>query len=159
MRGFWNADFGLRNAEWIVSTSALKTVMPAERFELSLGADEGIAIKCRVVNRFSETTGLLSKARRVTYEFLITITNNKKTAERVVFKEALPLTRNEKIFVKLLAPDEKTVGTQEKPGAEVTREEDNKLVWRLDLKPGEKREIPLKFSVEYPGDIQVTGLE
>jgi uncharacterized protein (TIGR02231 family) len=151
------ANIFLDNA--FVSTSALKTVMPAEKFELALGADEGVAIKRRVVNRFSETTGLTGKGRRVTYSFLITITNNKKTAERVVFKEALPLTRNEKIVVKLLSPAEKEVGTLEKPGAEVTREEDNKLVWRLDLKPGEKREIPLKFSVEYPGDIQVTGLE
>jgi len=142
-----------------VTTSALKTVMPLEKFELSLGADESVSIKRRVVNRFSENTGLTGKGRRVTYTFLITITNNKKTPERVVFKEALPLARNEKIVVKLLAPAEKDVGTLEKPGAEVTREEDNKLVWRLDLKPGEKREIPLKFSVDYPGDVQVTGLE
>jgi hypothetical protein len=32
-------------------------------------------------------------------------------------------------------------------------------VWRLDLKPGEKRELPLKFSVDYPGELNVTGLE
>jgi hypothetical protein len=25
--------------------------------------------------------------------------------------------------------------------------------------PGEKREIPLKFSVSYPAEMQVTGLE
>jgi hypothetical protein len=34
-----------------------------------------------------------------------------------------------------------------------------KLVWRLNLKPGEKRELPLKFSVEYPGGTPVTGVE
>lgn len=142
-----------------VSTSALKSVMPNEKFEVSLGADEGVAIKRRIVNRFSENTGLTGKGRRVTYEFVVTITNNKKTAERIVLKEALPLSRNEKIVVKLLTPAEKDVGALEKPGKEVTREEDNKLVWRLDLQPGEKRELPLKFSVDYPGDIQVIGLE
>ena len=61
--------------------------------------------------------------------------------------------------MKLLAPVEKDVGTLEKSGAEVTREEDNILVWRLDIKPGEKREIPFKFSVDYPGDARVSGLE
>ncbi|MDR1011401.1 MAG: mucoidy inhibitor MuiA family protein [Opitutaceae bacterium] len=151
------ANIFLDNA--FVSTSALKSVMPTEKFEVSLGADEGVAIKRRIVNRFSENTGLIGKGRRVTYEFLVTITNNKKTPERVVFKEALPLSRNEKIVVKLLTPVEKDVGTLEKPGREVTKEEDSKLVWRLDLAAGEKREIPLKFSVDYPSDVQVTGLE
>jgi uncharacterized protein (TIGR02231 family) len=142
-----------------VATAGLKTVMPAEKFELSLGADEGMAVKRRVVNRFTENTGLTGKGRRVTSEFLVTITNNKKTAERVVFKEALPLSRNEKITVNLLAPAPKEVGTLEKPGREVTLEEENKLVWRLDLKPGEKREIAYKYNVEHPGDLQITGLD
>ena len=141
-----------------VATSALKTVMPSEKFELALGADESIGVKRRVVNRFAEDTGLTGSGRRVTYEFLVTLTNNKKTTERVVFKELLPVSRNEKIVVKLLTPAEREVGTAASP-KEITREEDGKLVWRLDLKPGEKREIPLKFSVEHPADVQVTGLE
>jgi uncharacterized protein (TIGR02231 family) len=141
-----------------VATSSLKTVMPSEKFELALGADESIGVKRKVVNRFAEDTGLTGSGRRVTYEFLVTLTNNKKTAERVVFKELLPVSRNEKIVVKLIGPVERDVGTLAAP-KEVTREADGKLVWRLDLKPGEKREITLKFSVEHPADVTVTGLE
>jgi len=141
-----------------IAASRLKTVMPGEKFELHLGADEGIAIKRRLVNRFAEDTGLTSNGRRITYEYLVTITNNKKTAERVMFKEPLPQSRQEKIVVKLIEPDEDTVGTKESP-KEVTREEDGKLVWRLDLKPGEKREIPLKFSISYPSELRVSGIE
>ena len=141
-----------------VAASSLKTVMPGEKFELQLGVDEGIAIKRRLVNRFAENTGLTNKGRRVTYDILITLTNHKKTAERVVFKEPLPVSRQEKIEVSLLTPAEREVGTKEQP-KEVTREEDGKLVWRLDLQPGEKREVPVKFSVDYPGDLNVTGLE
>lgn len=141
-----------------VATSALKTVMPTEKFELALGADESIGVKRKVVNRFAEDTGITGGGRRVTYEFLVTLTNNKKSVERVVFKELLPISRNEKIVVKLLGPSERDVGTVAAP-KEVTREADGKLVWRLDLKPGEKRDVPLKFSVEHPADVQVTGLE
>jgi uncharacterized protein (TIGR02231 family) len=141
-----------------VATSSLKTVMPGEKFELALGADEGIAIKRKLVNRFAEDTGITSKYRRVTYEFLVTVTNNKKTAEKVVFKDAVPVSRDEKIEVKLLTPAERDLGTKEAP-KEISREEDGKLVWRLNLKPGEKRELPLKFSVEYPGGTPVTGVE
>ncbi|MBC8039079.1 MAG: DUF4139 domain-containing protein, partial [Opitutaceae bacterium] len=142
-----------------VATGSLKTVMPGEKFSLDLGADEGVAIKRKLVKRFTEDTGLTSKTKRVTYEFVLTATNHKRTAERLVFTEVLPTSRDEKIIVKLLAPAEKDVGTKDKPGREVTREEDGKLVWRLDLKPGEKREIPLKFSIEHPIDLPVSGVE
>lgn len=141
-----------------VAASSLKTVMPGEKLELALGVDEGIALKRKLVNRFSEDTGITGGGRRVTYDFLTTVTNNKKTAERVVFKDLVPISRNEKIVVKLIGPAERDVGTVDKP-KEVTREADGKMVWRLDLKPGEKREIQLKFSVEHPGDLAVEGLE
>ena len=75
----------------------------------------------------------------------------------MVFKEAIPVSRNEKIVVKLLTPTEREVGTAAAP-KEVSREEDGKLVWRLDLKPGEKREITLKVSVDHPADVDVAGL-
>jgi len=142
-----------------VATSQLKTVMPSESFQLALGADEGVAIKRRVVNRFAENTGITGRGRRVTCEYLTTITNNKKVPARVVFTEALPISKNEKIVVNLLAPAPRDVGTPDKPGREITREEDNLLWWRIDVKPGEKREIPFKFNIEYPGDVQVSGLE
>jgi len=75
-----------------------------------------------------------------------------------VFKDLVPVSRNEKIVVRLITPAEGDLGTAEAP-KEVSREADGKLVWRLDLKPGEKREVPLKFSVEYPANLPVAGLE
>lgn len=141
-----------------VATGQLKTVMPGERFDLALGADDGIAVKRRLVNRFSEDFGLMTKTRRVTYDFLITLTNNKQTAERVVFKESVPLSRQEDIVVKLLAPIERDIGTTENP-KEITRDADNHLSWTLDLRPGEKREIVYKVSVEHPVGMPVAGLE
>ena len=71
---------------------------------------------------------------------------------------AVPVSRDEKIEVKLLMPAERDLGTKVAP-KEISREEDGKLVWRLNLKPGEKRELPLKFSVEYPGGTPVTGVD
>jgi uncharacterized protein (TIGR02231 family) len=142
-----------------VATSHLKTVMSGEKFSLALGADESVAIKRKLIGRFTEDAGFASKTKRITYEFLITVTNHKRTAERLVFKDVLPTSHDEKVVVKLLAPAEKEVGTKDKPGREVTREEDGNLTWRLDLKPGEKREIPFKFSIEHPADLPVTGVE
>jgi uncharacterized protein (TIGR02231 family) len=141
-----------------VATSFLKTVMPREKFEVALGADEGIQVKRRVVSRFQEDTGLTSKGRRVTYEFLITVTNQKPTPEKVLVREALPLSQDEKIVVKLLTPAERDIGTAEKP-RDLMREENGRLAWTLNLKASEKRELPLKFSIEWPSDVAVSGVE
>ncbi|HLP26838.1 MAG TPA: mucoidy inhibitor MuiA family protein, partial [Acidobacteriota bacterium] len=116
-----------------VATSNLRTVMAGEKFDLALGADEGISVKHKRVQKFTEDTGLTNSGKRITYEYLLTIQNNKKTAERVIVVDQLPLSRNEKVVVKQLAPDAREV----KPTDEGT------LKWSLDLKPGEKREIEL----------------
>ncbi|MBS0632648.1 MAG: mucoidy inhibitor MuiA family protein [Verrucomicrobia bacterium] len=132
-----------------VATSPLRTVMAGEKFDLALGADEGISVKHKRVKKFTEDTGLTNSGKRITYEYLITIQNNKKTAERVIVADQVPLSRNEKIVVKLLSPDAREI----KPTDEGT------LKWTLDLKPAEKRELTVKFTVDYPNDIAVTGLE
>jgi uncharacterized protein (TIGR02231 family) len=132
-----------------VATSGLRTVMSGEKFDLALGVDDGIAIKHKRVNKFTEDTGLTNSGKRITYEYLITVQNNKKTSERVIVADQVPLSRNEKVVVKLLSPDVKDV----KPTDEGT------LKWTLDLKPGEKRELTVKFTVEYDNNVNVSGLE
>ena len=132
-----------------VATSKVRTVMPGEKFDLALGADEGISVKHKRVQKFTEDTGLTNSGKRITYEYLLTIQNNKKTGERVIVVDQVPLSRNEKIVVKVLSPDAKDV----KPTDE------GALKWSLDLKPGEKRELTVKFTVDYANDVNVTGLE
>jgi uncharacterized protein (TIGR02231 family) len=132
-----------------VATSALRSVMSGEKFDLALGADEGISVKHKRVQRFTEETGLTNSGKRITYEYLLTIQNNKKTAVRVIVADQIPVSRNEKVVVKQLSPDAKDV----KPTPE------GALKWTLELKPAEKREITVKFSIDYPNEIQVSGLE
>jgi uncharacterized protein (TIGR02231 family) len=141
-----------------VATGSLKTVMPGEKFDLALGADDGVAVKRRVVNRFTEATGLTNGKRLITYEQVITVTNNKKTAEKITVREPVPVSRNEQIVVKLLTPTEKEVGTNEVK-KDIIREANGGLAWELTLQPGGKRDITLKFSIEHPADVPVSGLE
>jgi uncharacterized protein (TIGR02231 family) len=131
-----------------VATSALDSVMGGEKFVLALGADEGIAVKHKRLQRFTENTGLTGGGRRITYEYRLTLQNNKKTPVQVVVSDQIPVSFHEKIVVRQLAPDAK----DNKPVEGI-------LKWTLDLKPGEKRELPLKFTIDYPGDTPVTGLE
>lgn len=132
-----------------VATSQLRTAMPGEKFDLALGADEGISVKHKRVTRFTEDTGLTNSGKRVTYEYLLTIQNNKRTTERIVVTDQVPVSRNEKVVVKVLSPSDK----EAKPA------KDGFVKWTLDLKPGEKRELTVKFSVDYANEVQVIGLE
>ena len=147
-----------------VAVSRLATTMPGEKFTLNLGADEGISIKRKIVSRFTEDTGFTTRSTRTTYDILVTVTNNKRTSERIVVKDAAPLPRDEKIIVKLLAPAERDLLKPEDAAAQpprvgTARDAEGKLTWRFDLKPGEKRELPLRFSIEHPSDLPVTGVE
>jgi uncharacterized protein (TIGR02231 family) len=147
-----------------VATARLATTMPGEKLTLNLGADEGVSIKRKIVSRFTEDTGFTTKSRRTTYDILVTVTNNKRTPERIVIKDAVPVPRDEKIIVKLLAPAERDLLKPEEAAAQppkvgIARDADGKLTWRFDLKPGEKRELPLRFSIEHPADLPVTGVE
>jgi len=132
-----------------VATGSLRTVMVGEKFDLALGADDGIRIERKRLNRFTEEIGLINKETRVTYDVMITVQNNKKTTEKITVRDQLPVSRNEKITVKLLAP----------PSKDVVQDDQGLLTWTFDLKPGEKRELPLRISVTHPVDMQVSGLE
>ena len=61
----------------------------------------------------------------------------------------VPVSRNEKITVKVLAPE----------AEEVKPTDEGILKWALDLKPGEKRELTVKFTVDYANVVNVIGLE
>ena len=150
--------------ETFVAAARLATTMPGEKFTLNLGADESISIKRKIVSRFTEDTGFTTKSRRTTYEVLMTVTNNKRTTERLVIKDVAPVARDEKIVVTLLAPETGDLLKPEAaavlpPKAGIVRDAEGKISWRLDLKAGQKREIPFKFSIEHPADLPVTGVE
>ncbi|MDF3864014.1 mucoidy inhibitor MuiA family protein [Pseudomonas denitrificans (nom. rej.)] len=132
-----------------VASGQLRAVMPGETFELALGGDEAMSIKRKLVNRYTDYTGLTGGRKRVTYEFRIDAQNNHKTEQRLQFKDQLPVSRNEQIKVALLEPEDQAA----------SREDDGKLLWDWQLKPGEKRSTTFKFSVEYPKELEVSGLE
>jgi len=63
--------------------------------------------------------------------------------------DQFPVSRNEKIKVDLDAP--------KKDEAKIA--EDGLILWNLRLAPHEKKTLNIKFSVEHPKDLKITGLE
>lgn len=131
-----------------ITSGQLNTTMPKEAFKLSLGADEAIAITYKQLSRFTENTGFTSSSEKITYEYLMTVQNNKTTTEFIDILDHIPISQNEKIKVVLLSPTPK----------DAQMDSSGHLTWKWQLAPGAKRETTLKFSVEYPVDTKVIGL-
>ncbi|HEY6952017.1 MAG TPA: DUF4139 domain-containing protein, partial [Bacteroidota bacterium] len=99
--------------------------------------------------RFTEEVGTFSKKTRVTYEFAILVNNLRTRLVKLLLRDQVPLSRNEDVVVKLLDPQENAM----KPDV------DGILRWTLNLAPQSKQTVKLKFSVEYPRDLRLYGLE
>ena len=63
--------------------------------------------------------------------------------------DQFPLSRNEQIKVELESPG--------KDEAKISAE--GIIAWNLKMNPGEKKSIKLKFKVEHPKDLRITGMD
>jgi len=132
-----------------VNRSYINTVVPTDTLELALGIDESIKCEKILKNKFVESKGLFEGSKQITYEYEIKVTNNRKTEESIAVFDQLPVAMNEKIKIELITP----------PVEEKNLNQNKELVWNLKLNPGEVRAIPLKFTVKFPNDVNVYGLE
>jgi uncharacterized protein (TIGR02231 family) len=123
-------------------------VLPTEKFDLALGVDERVTIKRKLQRQVDDEPGLINRRNRTTYEYLLTVENHEQSAVTVLVKDQVPVSRSDKIVVKVLEPD----SSQMKP------DNDGIVQWRLNLKAGEKRDVPLKFTVEAPTGTPISGL-
>ncbi|MBT5420009.1 MAG: mucoidy inhibitor MuiA family protein [Candidatus Cloacimonetes bacterium] len=135
-----------------VANSYIKAVAPTEEFWTFLGVDESIKVEYKFVKKFDETGGLFVEKNKKIFEYLIKITNNKKTQEEIVVWDQLPISQNENIKVKLIEP-------AYKEDTDILKINEHKYIeWFFQPKPGEEIIIPFKYSVEYPIDTQIEGL-
>lgn len=134
-----------------ISNSRLATTLPSEELKLDLGADEAIAVTFKQLRRYTEKTGFTSSTEKVTYEYLITVKNNKPTTEKITLLDHFPVSQDKQINVKLLSPNPAT-------DKFLTQDKEGKLSWNWILKPNDKREVTVSFSAEYPVMSKVSGL-
>ena len=145
---FLEGDVNVFRGNEFVNQTSIDYISSKDTMELSLGTDPAIKVQRKLINKFSESSGFTSGKIKVTYEYQIIITNNRNATTAIQVNDQFPLSQNEKIKIKLEAPDEKI--------AEI--DELNNIHWRLVLPAGETQTLPLKFEVEYPKDLQISGL-
>jgi uncharacterized protein (TIGR02231 family) len=136
---FWGDEF--------VGRSALENIAPGQEFELSLGVDDRITVECKP-SAISAEKALLRDVRRLRYGYEIKLRNLTPKAQRVILRDQIPLSRHERIAVRL---DEATP-------TPTTTTEMGLLEWELALEAGEEKTVDFAFVIEHPRDMRVIGL-
>jgi uncharacterized protein (TIGR02231 family) len=131
--------------------TALKATPPGGELELAFGADDRVEIDRKVLERNRESAGLLTKDEVYRYRVRIGVKNRYATPVAVRLLDLVPVSRDEKIQVKVL--DGSTAWTREDP------ERPGVKVWELSLGAREERVVELRYEVRYPRDFPVAGLE
>jgi uncharacterized protein (TIGR02231 family) len=137
-----------------VGTSAIDNIAPSEKFDLFLGADENVKVKREQLEKKVDdviVANIPSPNRKTTLKIKITVENYKPKKVRFELFEAMPVSQDERIKVKIealsLEPTKKDY--KDRPG--VWR-------WEFELDPQAKKEITYTVVVEHPRTMQVEGL-
>lgn len=136
-----------------VGKSGIDNVGPGETFSLFLGVNENVKVKREEVSKLVDDVmigGIPSPTRKTTFKYKLTVENYKTEKIAMNIFEAMPVSENEKIRVKVfdvsLPPATKDW-------------EDRKGVWQwvFELEPKAKKEIFYSFTVEHPREMQLQG--
>lgn len=126
-----------------VGKSIIDTNVGSDTLNISLGKDEGIVINRERLKDFEERK-FFSNKKREERHFRITVMNTKSSEVSISIYDQIPITAKDNVKVNVI----------EISGAEMNKET-GLLTWKTKLKPGEKRELILKYSVEYPKEMDL----
>ncbi|HAR35820.1 MAG TPA: hypothetical protein DCR87_02715 [Acidobacteria bacterium] len=135
-------------AQDFVGSLGLNLLPAGDELQLYFGQDNQVKVKRELVKREKSGPGFLGRNERVNQVFRITLENLRNRPVEIEVQDQLPVSQNTKIEVK-------DVKIMPSPSS---RDEKGMLTWKLKLEPGEKQEIILDFTVEYPKGSRVIGL-
>jgi uncharacterized protein (TIGR02231 family) len=129
-----------------IGTTSLANIVPGETFKIDLGIEEKIKIERELVERQVDKK-FLGDRRVINYAYRLKITNLLEQNIQIDLQEQLPVSRSEKIKVRL-----------DRINPKIEPKEMGILEWQLVLTPQQKMEIYYQFIIEYPHDLKIVGL-
>ena len=110
----------------------------SDTLSISLGKDKSVSIKRELQKQYT-TRQFLGSKKEETRSWIISVKNNKLQDINITMVDQIPVSTLEEIEVTAV-----NLSNAQKD------EETGKLTWKLNLKPSEKKDIDLKYSVKYP---------
>lgn len=144
---FFDGDF--------VGTSSFESIAPGQEFDLYMGADENVKVKRELLEKKSDDVflgGIPSPTKKVIYKYKLTVENYKAKASKIHLFDAIPVSEDERIKVKVS-------GLSMEPKQKDWK--DRKGIWRWEflLEPKARQEIFYTCTVEFPRGMRVEGLD
>lgn len=136
-----------------VADAGMAAVPTGGEFRADLGIDEAVTVERALKRKFDESTGVVAKKSKTTWEYVTTVKNGKGLPVVVTVSDQLPVSMNEQIVVKAIDP------VLLKDTEALRKVDYETFEWTLRLAPRKEASIRLSFSVEYPRGTPVTGLE
>lgn len=121
-----------------VGNSYLDPSRSSDTLEVSLGRDQSIVIQREKIKDF-KSDQFIGRNQRNTHEINISAKNNKQEEISLIIQDQLPVSTNEDIEVKPI----RLSRARHNQGSGL-------LEWDMKIKPGEKEDLKIKFSIEYP---------
>ena len=136
-----------------VAQANLDLVPSGQDFWTYLGVDQGVSVERKELARREESSGVFGKKTlRTVFDQVFRLKNGKATDIELVLWDQVPASNHEDIKVVFEEP------RYEKDTDDLKMNESKFLEWRLPLKAGAKQDLPFRFAVERPEDVQVVGL-
>jgi uncharacterized protein (TIGR02231 family) len=124
---------------------------PGVELTLPFGIDNRIEVVRVPLPKSEGRQGLGGKHREIEFAFRTQLHNLLDRPVTLVLEDRIPISEDERVVVEL--------GKETTPGFEDSPRRPGVKIWTLDLAAGEKREIDLAYSVRYPRELFVPGLE
>ncbi len=125
------------------------TVFPDEEIHLSLGIDESIKITHQQRKKQTEEKTFISNEIKTFYAFTHEIVNGKNKPIHIRIEDRIPISRHEQIEVVVHHPKKESVNLTD----------EGIVTWDLNLKAKETKTLPVEFTLTYPRNIRIEGLE
>lgn len=129
-----------------IGNSHLQFTASGEEIEQLFGVEDGIRIERELIKRDTDKK-MLRDVRRVAYSYEIKVTNLLSKPVRLELKDHIPLSKHERIKVKLEGAT---------PTADLS--DLHELKWQQTIAADSAQTFIYHFTVEHPSDIQLTGL-
>ncbi len=144
-------ELALYTSNTLIGAHELPETGPGETRIIPFGSDPRIKIE-RVTRDISAgRQGAIRRQAREERAYRTKITNHRNEAVRVVVEDRLPVADDERIVVAL--------SNETTPGHKPSSNRRGVLLWELNLAAGETGEIDFGYTVRYPLDMEVEGLE
>jgi uncharacterized protein (TIGR02231 family) len=133
--------------EMVGATVLEHSLAPNEEFDTQLGLVDSVKVERELSERTTSKV-LIGNNRRITFGYKITVTNNMLIPAHVIAYDQLPVAKHEDIKVRL-------VSVQPQPAEQSDM---GILKWDFIVVPQRRMELTFSFTIEYPRQMAITGL-